>query len=151
MEKTQPSDPPIEAIERGYEVGDVSVKGATYVTIGFIVLAIITHAFLTLVWKVTYSQAKVFDPERSAVLDERPPVNRPPLQPSRWHDFTPKQDMTHLRDQEAQTFRSIGWEKPSDKTGHVSDNTLPRIPDAIVEKVSTRPGMPSTRPAGGSR
>jgi hypothetical protein len=144
MEKTQPSDPPIEAIERGYEVGDVSVKGATYVTIGFIVLGIITHAFLTLVWKVTYSHAEVYDPKRSAIADERPPMNRPPLQPSPWHDSTPKQDMGVLRADEAKVFQSIGWET-------VEKKPLPRIPDSILEKVATRPGMASTRPAGGTR
>lgn len=144
MEKTQPSNPPTEAIERGYEVGDVSVKGATYVTIGFIVLGVVTHIFLTLVWKVTYSRAVVDDPARSAVIDERPPTHRPPLQPSPWHDSTPKQDMAALRGNEAKVFQSMGWEM-TDK------HPLPKVPDSILEKVATRPGMPSTRPAGGNR
>lgn len=150
MEKTQPSDPPIEAIERGYEVGDVTVKGAVYVTIAFIVLGLITHLFLTVVWKVTYRKAAVSDPLRSAIADERPPMNRPPLQPSAWHDATPRQDMDALRAHEARVFQSMGWEKPV-VDGKPVANALPRIPNEIVEKVANRPGMPTTRPSGGAR
>ena len=108
--------------------------------------------FLTLVWHVTYDRAIVGDPLRSAIVDERPPLNRPPLQPSPWHDSTPKQDMDVLRGNELKVFQSMGWQfDQKDKERHDNQPVLPRIPDSILEKVASRPGMASTRPAGGNR
>jgi hypothetical protein len=143
MEKTLLSEPPREAIERGYEVGDVSLRAAVWWTVGFIIFGLITHLFLTTVWHVTYRHAQAADQARSAISDEQPPANRPPLQPSIWHDTTPYEDLREMRGAEVGVFNDIGW-KTDEKTH------LPHVPDEIVNKVSTRPGMPKT-PAGGSQ
>ncbi len=143
MEKTLLSEPPREAIDRGYEVGDVNLRAAMWWIVGSIIFFLLAHVFLTTVWHVTYRMAAASDEPRSAVTDEQPPANRPPLQPSIWHDTTPYQDMQIMREQEAQVFNSIGW-KPDEKT------LLPHVPDEIVNKVSTRPGMPKAT-VGGSK
>ena len=143
MEKTQLSEPPREDIERGYEVGDVSLKVAVYATVGFIIFGIVTHLFLTTVWHIAYRQAAKSDEPRSAITDERPPAFAPPLQPSIWHNTTPYQDMKAMDAAEDQVFKSIGW---TPETNH-----MPRVPDDILKKVATRPGMPTTAPAGGAK
>ena len=144
MEKTTRSEPTPEEIKRGYEVGDVSLKQAVWITVAFIVFGIVTHIFLTIVWKVTYRIAEQDDVPRSAIVDERPPRFAPPLQPSPYHDTTPAQDMTRMREDEKKVFESIGW-KINDKT------QLPTLPDAVVQQVASRPGQGTTRPAGGTR
>jgi hypothetical protein len=144
MEKqTLLSEPPREAIDRGYEVGDVSLRAAMWWIIGSIIFAIVAHVFLTTVWHVEYHRAADADQARSAITDEEPPAGRPPLQPSVWHDRTPYEDLKVMRSDEVQVFDSIGW-KTDEKTH------LPHVPDEIVNKVSTRPGMPKA-PAGGSQ
>jgi hypothetical protein len=148
MEKTQQSEPTPEEIARGYEIGDVSLKVAVWVTVAFIAFGLLTHVFLTAVWKVTYRQAEVIDQPRSAVIDERPPAVAPPLQPSRWHDTTPYEDTRTMIQNENKVFESIGW--TIDTTDHAMVPTA-RIPDAILAKVQARPGQATTQPAGGNR
>jgi hypothetical protein len=151
MEKTHQSEPTPEEIERGYEIGDVSVKAAVWVTVAFIAFGIVTHVFLTLVWKATYRQAEVIDQPRSAVVDERPPAFAPPLQPSLWHDTTPYEDTRNMIKAENKVFESIGWKVEPRTKDQTEMTPTARIPDAILAKVQARAGQPATRPAGGNR
>jgi len=130
-ETAKQSDPPRESIERGYEVGDVSLRWVAIVVAACVVLAVLTHLFLTVVLHRTFNRARSDDRPRSIVTDEQPPRGVPPLQPAPWHDRTPYEDLRVMRSDEAKRFESIGW-KPDEVT------KVPHVPDDVVARVAAR-------------
>ncbi len=131
--------PSPEAIARGYELSDVSIKGLIYFVVFFLLTAVVLHAALWVLLKQYVSIPRAADAPKSAVTS----VDRftgPNIQPSIEDNRLPHQDMQGLRDTEAKLFEKMGW-----KTDAQSGN--PTIPQDIVDQLSRRYAAASaTRP-----
>jgi hypothetical protein len=122
--------PPPDAVARGYEGDDLSIRGLFIFFILFLLTAAIIHAFI---WVLTLHYVwspRVEDRAPSSVnFVERFPS--PQLQPSVGHNTTPPQDLAALRLEEGRIFDALGWKKDPQSSYLI-------IPDQILQELKHR-------------
>ncbi len=117
-----------QALEQGYELPGVNLKGLTLFVVFFILAAVVLHAALWVLLKYYVGERRPIDQPLSAIA----PVGRldePRLQPVPEHDHLPWQDLQALMNEKNATFGQIGW-SIDPQTGAAV------VPSAVIRKLA---------------